>query len=156
MDATRSAGLAVLPSQVALHPAVGLRAFTPAAGQLQTSYVDVSERGPTLVDEGLGGGSFCIRWKDCTAVLAYDDGARRIIGRDGFAVLLVPEAGVAGRSCGRLSTAGSPSRAGRRRTLAPRLGRRRAVEPAVQVVDLFSEVRKRTRHYQARYDVPDR
>lgn len=68
---------------------IGTR-FTPPIGQLQTSYLNVSAEGITLVDETVDQ-QITIRWAQCTAALSYDDGARVLFGRDGFCMNLFPE-----------------------------------------------------------------
>ena len=62
-----------------------------SAGQLQTSFVDVSDQGITWVAEEDGEACVTVPWAECAAVVAYDDGSRRVIGRDGMSVLLFPE-----------------------------------------------------------------
>ena len=64
--------------------------WTPPRGQLQTSYVDVSDEGITFVAEQAGA-CVTVPWTECTALVAYDDGTRRLVGRDGFAFTLFPE-----------------------------------------------------------------
>jgi zinc protease len=76
--------------QSSLRRVHGLR-FTPPTGQLQTTYVDVSDEGISLVDERVGGLAATILWSQCTAALGYDDGSRTLFGRDGFHIALVPE-----------------------------------------------------------------
>jgi hypothetical protein len=72
------------------HRVRGLR-FTPPAGQLQNTYVDVSDEGISVVDERVGGLAATIVWSQCTAALGYDDGSRVLFGRDGFNIRLHPE-----------------------------------------------------------------
>jgi len=72
------------------HRVSGLR-FTPPAGQLQNTFVDVSDAGISLVDERVGGLAATIVWSQCTAALGYDDGSRVLFGRDGFNIRLYPE-----------------------------------------------------------------
>lgn len=72
------------------HRVRGLR-FTPPAGQLQNTYVDVSDEGISVVDERVGGLAATIVWSECTAALGYDDGSRVLFGRDGFNIRLHPE-----------------------------------------------------------------
>ena len=68
---------------------VGSR-WTPARGQLQDSYVDLTDDGITLVSEAAGGG-LTVLWSQCSAVIGYDDGTRRVVGLDGFSFALFPE-----------------------------------------------------------------
>ena len=72
------------------HRVRGLR-FTPPAGQLQNTYVDVTDEGISVVDERVGGLAATIVWSQCTAALGYDDGSRVLFGRDGFNIRLHPE-----------------------------------------------------------------
>jgi hypothetical protein len=68
----------------------GLR-FTPPVGLLQTSFVDVSDDGATVVFEGGERVAATVKWSQCVAALGYDDGSRVLIGRDGFRIALHPE-----------------------------------------------------------------
>lgn len=72
------------------HRVTGSR-WTPPRGQLQTNYVDVSDQGITCVYEREGGATVTVLWDDCTAVVAFSDGALRVIGKDGMAIVLYPE-----------------------------------------------------------------
>jgi hypothetical protein len=65
--------------------------FEPARGQVQSSYVQVSDEGLTWVWEGTDPRSVSIRWDECAAVVAYPDGSRRVVGSDGSTVTLFPE-----------------------------------------------------------------
>jgi hypothetical protein len=66
--------------------------FRPPNGQLQTRQVTVSpealRHASTDPDDP---GAVTIRWSQCAALLAYPDGARSVIGADGYVITLLPE-----------------------------------------------------------------
>lgn len=65
--------------------------YRPPIGQLQTQYLEVAHEGITWVADDTRHLVITIRWTDCVAVLAYDDGSRVIIGADGYRIALYPE-----------------------------------------------------------------
>lgn len=65
--------------------------FRPPNGFPQTQYLDVSDEGITVVQEMADEWAVTVRWTQCAAVLAYDDGTRAIIGLDGYRITLLAE-----------------------------------------------------------------